>query len=652
MRGLIKLIQQRYGKIAIETYRKWEKIEIKMSDYKNHLRFSLRCLDRGLIPVSLRLKNLVRTERGRDIIYKTEKKLLNERIKNINMTLKHYEQEAYMYQHDLKQQIEQHWWEECKLEINKVRERRHITVLERQTNKFIKLLKEKEQEKEKHQERHSYNGHRSQNSHTKKTESLKPDTKWVINLSNTPLTEDQEALLKHGPNYAITPRRPPYEEYIKAIETACLSLDAKLAEELRLDMYRVLRHPRQLKPNVSKGEMAAIKQLKADKDRVILTADKGIALVILEKKDYIEKAKQLLQDTNTYTTIQADPTTKLKNRLITKLKKIKLDTGLDDTTYKRMYPTGAVIPKFYGLPKVHKENTPLRPIVSSIGSVSYGVAKEVARIIKPLVGSTEHHVNNSMEFTEEIKKMKLEEGECITSYDVSALFTSIPIPSALDIINNKLQDDTDFHNRTKMSTHNIIELLDFCLNNTYFIFQGVFYQQIKGAAMGSPVSPIVANIFMEAFEARALATALHPPKLWRRYVDDTCVIQDQSHKEEFLQHINSVDNAIQFTTEEAKEDGSIPFLDTLITPEKNGTFSVGVYRKPTHTDLYLPWDSNHHLSAKYSVIKTLTHRAHTICSTPKHLETELKHLEEALGHCKYPNWAIKKIFQTASIEKR
>ena len=93
---------------------------------------------------------MVRTERGRDIIYKTEKKLLNERIKNINMTLKHYEQEAYMYQHDLKQQVEQQWWEECKSEINKVKERRHNTVLDRQTKKFIKLLKERDQEKEKH----------------------------------------------------------------------------------------------------------------------------------------------------------------------------------------------------------------------------------------------------------------------------------------------------------------------------------------------------------------------------------------------------------------------------------------------------------------------------------------------------------------------
>ena len=96
---------------------------------------------------------------------------------------------------------------------------------------------------------------------------------------------------------------------------------------------------------------------------------------------------------------------KLKNKLITKLKKIKLDTRMDDTTYRRMYPIGVVLPKFYGLPKVHKENTPLRPIVSSIGSVSYGVSKELARIIKPLVGSTEHHVNNSKEFIEEIKKI-------------------------------------------------------------------------------------------------------------------------------------------------------------------------------------------------------------------------------------------------------
>ena len=140
-----------------------------------------------------------------------------------------------------------------------------------------------------------------------------------------------------------------------------------------------------------------------------------------------------------------------------------------------MYPTWASSPKFYGLPKIHK-NIPLRPIVSSIGSVTYGVAKEIARIIKPLMGTSEHHVNNTKEFADEIRKTKLEEGECITSYGVTALFTSIPVSSALEIIRNKLEQDADLPNRSIMTADNIIELLGFCLNNTYFLFQDVFYE--------------------------------------------------------------------------------------------------------------------------------------------------------------------------------
>ena len=82
--------------------------------------------------------------------------------------------------------------------------------------------------------------------------------------------------------------------------------------------------------------------------------------------------------------------------------------------------------------------------------------------------------------------------------------------------------------------------------------------------MGSPISSIIANMFMEAFENRAITIALHPPRIWKRYVDDTFVLQQQAHQEEFLQHINTLDPSIQFTVEEAKEDGSIPLLDTII----------------------------------------------------------------------------------------
>ena len=156
-----------------------------------------------------------------------------------------------------------------------------------------------------------------------------------------------------------------------------------------------------------------------------------------------------------------------------------------------------------------------------------------------------------------------------------------------------------------MEVEDIILLLEFCLKNTYFSFQGQFYEQVEGAAMGSPVSPIVANLYMEYLEQKALSTAPHPPKFWGRYVDDTFVIHKEANKQSFLQHINSVDPAIRFTVEDNKEDGSIPFLDTIVKPEVDGSLSITVYRKPTHTDQYLQWDSHHHLSAKFSVIQTL-----------------------------------------------
>ena len=187
-----------------------------------------------------------------------------------------------------------------------------------------------------------------------------------------------------------------------------------------------------------------------------------------------------------------------------------------------------------------------------------------------------------------------------------------------------------------MEVGDIILLLEFCLKNTYFSFQGQFYEQVEGAAMGSPVSPIVANLYMEYLEQKALSTAPHPPKFCVRYVDDTFVIHKEANKQSFLQHINSVDPAIRFTVEDNKEDGSIPFLDTIVKPEADGSLSITVYRKPTHTDQYLQWDSHHHLSAKFSVIQTLSHRASTMCSNPQLLQKEKDHLRKALTKCNYP----------------
>ena len=231
-------------------------------------------------------------------------------------------------------------------------------------------------------------------------------TPWLRNSFQHPLTEEQESLLAHGLNFAVTLHRPPHREYITAIETVCQSLDSNTAEELRADVYRALRHPHQLKLNLSRDEIKAMKQLKVDEDHMVLTTDKGVALVVIDRSDYIRKAPELLDDISTYRTIQSDPTNKLKNKLINIQRRKKLIQACRKTSLEECTLQGPVLQNLWAS-KNTQEECPPEAIVSSIGSVSYGVANELAKIIKPLVGTSNHHVNNTKEFADEIKKTKL-----------------------------------------------------------------------------------------------------------------------------------------------------------------------------------------------------------------------------------------------------
>ena len=211
--------------------------------------------------------------------------------------------------------------------------------------------------------------------------------KWVINLSKQNLTQAQISVLAKGPNFSVAPNNIPNLDYITAIETMCSKLKEEDAMALRTDINALLRKAKIPKPNLTKEERIGLTQLKKDKDRVVLTADKEVVLVVMDKQDYISKAEALLT-TLAYKTIPRDPTNKLKAQLITKLRRIKREDNLDEGIYKVMYPTGCIPPKLYGLPKIHKTGNPLRPIISSRGSVTYGVAKVISKVLKPLVGKS------------------------------------------------------------------------------------------------------------------------------------------------------------------------------------------------------------------------------------------------------------------------
>ena len=147
----------------------------------------------------------------------------------------------------------------------------------------------------------------------------------------------------------------------------------------------------------------------------------------------------------------------------------------------------------------------------------------------------------------------------------------------------------------------------------------------------------------EEFEVKALISCPQPPSLWLSFVDDTFVITKAEHRQPLLQHINNQDPHIQFTIEEPTQQGTLPFLDTLVTLESNNMFSTSVYRKPTHTDQYLHWHSNHHITAKQNVYNTLVHMAKTVSSTKETLDKELQHIRGALQACQFPNCALNQL---------
>ena len=294
----------------------------------------------------------------------------------------------------------------------------------------------------------------------------------------------------------------------------------------------------------------------------------------------------------------------------------------------------------------------MRPIVSSIGSVTYNLAKYATKVLSPLVGKTPHHIKNSQAFVDTIKDIKLKDNEIITSYDVSALFTSIPPEDVLNVATEALENDPSLSDRTSLSVEQLSELISICLNTAYFSYKGQYYKQTHGCVMGSPLSPVGIDLRMEKFEQDILSSYPGiPPRLWLRYVDDTFVILDSNEQDSFFEYINQRDPHIKFT-QEACKDNQLAFLDCLVKINPDNTLSSSVYRKPTHTDQYLQFGSNHPLVHKLGVIRTLNYRAETIISEQSKIGEEKAHIRSALEKCGYPDWSFEKAIKSSSPQSK
>lgn len=200
------------------------------------------------------------------------------------------------------------------------------------------------------------------------------------------------------------------------------------------------------------------------------------------------------------------------------------------------------------------------------------------------------------------------------------MFTNVPILECLEVIKTKLSSSDD--------DLKFIELLHICLTSGYFLYNKKFYLQVDGVAMGSPLAPAIADIWMRNFEDQAIETSTIKPIIWKRYVDDTFCILNKNDVDTFLKHLNSVHPKINFTME-VEENNSLAFLDVKVIRKPDGTIGHTVYRKSTHTDRYLHAASHHHPSNFTSVVSALVNRAIAICDND-HREEELRHVDAAL----------------------
>ena len=403
------------------------------------------------------------------------------------------------------------------------------------------------------------------------------------------------------------------------------------------------------KRNATRGDKTTesiLRKLGKNQDIYVSRPDKGNGVVIINRSDYLQKMTDLLSDTTKFTLVQEDCyklSLRLENRLNSTLLSLFKSGKLDKTTYDLLRSTGSFPGKLYGLPKTHKAGVPLRPILSAVTCHHYRLAKFLVPLLSPLASSS-YTISDVFTFADELRLRTDPTSTLMVSLDVESLFTNVPVAETIDIIISQIftTDDTIYHGFSKAD---FTTLLNLAVNDSFFSFNDQLYKQIDGMAMGSPLGPIFANIFLAFHETKWLQDCPVKPVLYKRYVDDTLwFLPPDADIAALMSFMNSRHSNMHFT-HEIENSGKINFLGLTISHDNlNGFhYSTTVYRKPTFTGLFTNYNSFSCLAYRLSVVKTLVFRALRLCSTCQLFLTELKTLKILLMRNAFPSKVIDRI---------
>ncbi|PFX28134.1 hypothetical protein AWC38_SpisGene7132 [Stylophora pistillata] len=397
-------------------------------------------------------------------------------------------------------------------------------------------------------------------------------------------------------------------------------------------------------PRPPKALQQAINQLRRREDIVITKPDKGSGVVVMDKTEYIRLLSDAsIKDTTKFTPINTErpktrgrppkhyhPLLQKEKQLESVVRKI-LPKPIADTVCRK----GSRLAHLYGLPKTHKQQLSMRPILSSTGTYNFALAKWLEEKLKPL-SLNQHTICDIFSFAEVIRETPLNPNDILVSYDVCALFTNVPLDETIEIIAEKAFKNNWFNEThgLNLTKTGLTELLRIATKDQLFQFDGQLYEQVDGVAMGSPLGPLMANVFLCSIEEQ-LDRNNKLPSFYKRYVDDTlATMPNIQAATAFLSTLNECHPAIQFTMEIA-ENNKLPFLGMMI--EKNGChLTTSVYHKPTDTGLLLHYQSHVDQRYKRSLLNTMLNRAYRLSSTKESFTKECQHLKRMFTKLKYP----------------
>lgn len=472
---------------------------------------------------------------------------------------------------------------------------------------------------------------------------FKDNKKWLKNLTNIMIPPDIENFLSLGPKFSI-------QVNSKKLHVGGLLADVEsiLEDHPRnvRDLYRarvtnvITNFLHKNNDTVCQGVYNETRNfLKANPNILITRADKGAVTVIIDKNDYIRKAKHLLDDTQTYIQLNSDPTFTTQKKNNDLVKYLKQKNCIDEGTVKLLTIHAAITPKFYGLPKIHKQDVPLRPIVSSIDSPTFKLAGFVGNILATAFKDTnQYNVKDSFDFASEFNNFQLPPHYVVISLDVVSLFTNIPLDMVIQIIQEKWQT---IDLVCSFNQEQFIQIINFIFNNTYFSFNDKFFKQIFGTPMGSPLSPIIATMVMDSLFDYVIPRLPFQPPFIKKYVDDVICAIPSDLINQVQAIFNSFNPHLQFTVEE-EENNSIPFLDTKIIRNENNILILDWYQKPTNSGRYINYYSHHPLNQKVNIIKAMKNRIIKIAH-PSLREKNLIKLSDIFCNNGYPRPFVNKL---------